>query len=230
LWGGLWRWPPGQGVVAGRNEFPLKQLVTRRKQLVDLITMQASHVEHATSKVVVASVEKLVEALEEQKGAVEAEIERLIEADKKLTARRDELLKIVGVGRVTANTLVTSMPELGHIDRRAVVALAGLAPFVDSSGDSDGLPHIRGGRTEARQALYMASVSGVTHNPVLKKHFEELVARGKPKKVAMMSCMRKLLLHANAVLHALERQPRPNPKSAFIANTNCSTAENPKKA
>lgn len=192
----------------------LKQLVARRRQLVELLTMQASHAEHATNAVVLASIEQVTKALETQKAAVEAEVERLVAADAGLRGRREALLEISGIGLVTANTLVTSMPELGRIDRKAVVALAGLAPFVDSSGKDDGLPHIRGGRGDARQALYMATVAGLGHNPVLKAHFHDLVARGKPGKVAMVSCMRKLLLHANAVLAKLEhqrKQENPNP-------------------
>ena len=135
---------------------------------------------------------------------------RIEQLDIELTARlrnsplwqvKVKLLKPVpGVGKVTLFTLIGRLPELGLLNRGAIAALVGLAPFNDDSGKRRGHRYIRGGRTEVRNVLYMATLSARSHNPVIKAMFERLTAAGKPYKVAMTACMRKLLTILNAIV------------------------------
>ena len=113
----------------------------------------------------------------------------------------DELLTSVpGVGEVTARTLIADLPELGQLDRRRVAALVGVAPINRDSGQMRGRRLIAGGRTEVRNALYMATLSATRWNPVISKHYQALVERGRPKKVALVACMRRLLGILNAIV------------------------------
>ena len=136
--------------------------------------------------------------------------QRIRPLDLELTARlrnspawksKAKLLKQVpGVGKVTLFTLAGRLPELGLLNRGAIAALVGLAPFNDHSGKRRGHRYIRGGRTDVRNVLSMATLTAITHNPVIKATFERLTAAGKPFKVAMTACMRKLLTVLNAIL------------------------------
>jgi transposase len=193
----------------GRTD-ELKQLVARRRQLVGQCAATRNQLEHVTSAAVRASAGRTLEHLRDEVAAVEGGIATLIDADAVLKARRDKLVETPGVGQATASVLVAAMPELGRRDRKAIVALAGLAPYDDQSGARDGARHITGGRPDVRAALYMAALVGVRHNPVLRAHYRSLRdgAPGRPAlpgKAALVSCMRKLLLHLNAELGRMYR-------------------------
>src|SRR5690606_38622917 len=95
----------------------------------------------------------------------------------------------------------TELPELGRIDRKKITALVGLAPVADDSGSRQGQRHIQGGRTVVRCALYMATLVATRHNPVIRDYYARLKAAGKPRKVALVAAMHKLLLHLNAILN-----------------------------
>ena len=115
---------------------------------------------------------------------------------------RDELLRSVpGVGKVLSATLLAHLPELGALNRKQIAALAGLAPFNRDSGSLRGSRCIWGGRAQVRRVLYMAVVSAVRSNPVIKNFYAQLRARGKYPKSALTACMRKLLVILNAMLH-----------------------------
>jgi transposase len=105
-----------------------------------------------------------------------------------------------GVGQVTTFALLARLPELGQLNRQAIAALVGVAPFNDDSGKRRGARYIRGGRADVRCALYMATLSAITHNKPIKEMYERLTASGKPFKLAMTACMRKLLTILNAML------------------------------
>ena len=118
----------------------------------------------------------------------------------------DELLRSVpGVGRVTSCALIADLPELGHLDRRRIAALAGLAPVARDSGAFRGRRMIVGGRAHVRRILYMATVAAIKYNPVIRAFFHRLVAAGRPGKVAVIAAMRKLLTILNAMLR--DRRP-----------------------
>lgn len=180
-----------------------------RRQLLDQITAlknQAQIALHPTTvRVLNASIEALTEQLEVIDQDVQAEIDKMPAMKRK----QDLLLEVAGVGPITSRTLVIELPELGQIDRRRLAALVGVAPFPDDSGTVSNPRVIQGGRSHVRSALYMATVSGTVCNPVLKAHYQHLTQKGKPPKVALVACMRKLLTHLNTILASDAKQNAP---------------------
>jgi transposase len=128
------------------------------------------------------------------------EIAARIAADPVLARRYAILVSIPGVGPAVAASLLADLAELGSLDRRAVACLAGLAPFADDSGDSEGQRHIKGGRAHPRRALYWAALSAARHNPDLSAFYKRLIEKGKKPKVALTAVMRKLVVLANTLL------------------------------
>lgn len=146
--------------------------------------------------------------IERQIAAIEADIMTRLEADPALAARFAILVSIPGVSRLTAFALLIDMPELGTLEAAQAASLAGLAPMARQSGRWTGRAFIRGGRAGVRQALYMPALVAARFNPDLKRKYAQLVAAGKPAKVAITAIMRKLLVLANALLKA-ERKWTP---------------------
>ena len=117
----------------------------------------------------------------------------------------DLLASVPGVGPVTARTLIAELPELGGLDRRKLAALVGVAPFNRDSGAWRGHRMIGGGRTSVRNVLYMAALAAIRHNPVVRATYQRLVNRGRPKKVAIIACLRQLLTILNAIARTKSR-------------------------
>ena len=138
--------------------------------------------------------------IDRQLRAVDAEIGKCLAEDAVLTRRTEILTSIPGVSRVTAAGLLTQMPELGSLDAKAVASLAGLAPITRESGTWAGRSFIQGGRARARRLLYMPALAAICYNPDLSAKYRQFVAQGKPRKVAVVAVMRKLLVLANALL------------------------------
>ncbi len=120
--------------------------------------------------------------------------------DRHFKSQRQLLDSVKGVGAVTTLTLLSALPELGALGRKPIAKLAGVAPLADDSGKRNGPRRIWGGRAEVRAALYMATLSAMRYNPVITAYYQRLLAAGKPKKVAMIACMRKLLTILNAMV------------------------------
>ena len=194
----------------GENAEMLRELTARRRQLVEQCVANRGQREHATLKAVRDSVDRTVKHLRGEIALLEAEIQRLIDADAALAARQKKLLSVKGVGRRVSAVLVSELPELGELDRRKIAALVGVAPFNDDSGGRSGPRHIRGGRGTVRAALYMATLVAARHDPVMRQHYQRLKAAGKPKKVALVACMRKKLNHLTSLLKDKE-QKEQNP-------------------
>lgn len=133
---------------------------------------------------------------------LDAEIATIIAADEKLARRHTILISIDGLGTLTANQLIATMPELGTLENKQAASLAGLAPHARQSGQWKGKSFIRGGRANVRQALYMPALVAARFNPALKAKYQQLIAAGKPAKVAITAVMRKLIVTANALLKA----------------------------
>jgi transposase len=185
----------------GENARVLRELVSRRRQLVEQCVANRNQREHAASAAVRDSVDRTVKHLKGEVAAVEAEIQRLVDADAGLKARYRTLTSVKGIGPRVARVLVSELPELGRVGRGAVAALVGVAPFDDDSGGRTGRRHIKGGRPTVRAAVYMAALVGVRHNAVLRAHYRRLVDESKkPKKVALVACMHKLLNHLTVLL------------------------------
>lgn len=188
----------------------LQDLNRCRRQLLEQITAlknQAQIAIHPTSvKVLGESAKALEEQLEIIDRDVQAEIDKLPE----MKARQQLLLGVEGIGPITSRTLVIELPELGTLDRRKLAALVGLAPFDDDSGQQSNRRIIKGGRPHVRSALYMAALSSIRCNPVLSAHYKHLTDSGKPPKVALVACMRKLLIHLNAVQAKAQNASEPS--------------------
>jgi transposase len=147
-----------------------------------------------------ADLERAVAALTVQVAELERRIDALVAEHHRLTAEVAVLESVRGVGRVSAATLRVAVPELGTLTRQAVAALVGVAPMNRDSGGKIGRRYIRGGRDGARHALYMAALAATRWNAVIKARYAHLVATGKKPKVALVACMRKLLIHLNSLM------------------------------
>jgi transposase len=143
---------------------------------------------------------------------VDADLARLVRASPVWRAKDDLLRSVPGVGPVTACTLLAKLPELGRLTRREIAALVGVAPLAHDSGTRRGRRIVWGGRAAVRRTLYMAALSAARHNPAVRAFYRQLRARGKPAKLALTACMRKLLVVLNAVLRA--KRPWQLPPSA----------------
>jgi transposase len=178
----------------------LAELATRRLQLVDTLTAETNRAEHYTEPVCVQQSRQLVKLLEKQIAACNAEIQTLIAADNILKTKAQRLDAIPGVGEVIAATVLAEMPELGRISDEAAAALVGVAPYNRDSGNQSGVRAIAGGRRTVRCALYMAALSAVRHDAILKTFYTRLRAAGKKPKVALVAAMRKLVILMNRLL------------------------------
>lgn len=184
-------------VLPSPEQQALQSLVARRRQLVvmHVAEHQRLSVSHAAAR---KSIEALIKAIRAQLDAVEAELTSHIETHHGDLARR--LTSVRGIGPATVATLIADVPELGRLSRREISALIGVAPFNRDSGQMRGKRAIFGGRGQVRRGLYMAALAAIRFNAVIRQFYDRLVAAGKPKKVAIVACMRKLLTILNAMV------------------------------
>jgi transposase len=187
----------------------LKELTARRRQLIDVCTMQKNQLQQATLPMLKQSIDALIKTLCQQIKQVDQAIQSLIDSQPELKQRQERLLSVAGVGPAVSRVLISELPELGTINRKKIAGLVGVAPMNDDSGTIKGKRMIRGGRPTVRAALYMATLVGTRHNAVVKAKYEHLVARGKPKKVAIVACMRSLLGYLSVVVNTPIEQLRP---------------------
>jgi transposase len=141
-------------------------------------------------------------ALTAQLAELDRDIDDTIRRSPLWRAADDLLTSVPGVGEVTSHTLIADLPELGQLDRRRLAALVGVAPINRDSGRMRGRRSIAGGRGDVRSTLYMATLSAIRWNPVISGHYKALVDRGRPKKVALVACMRRLLGILNAMMRS----------------------------
>lgn len=178
----------------------LAELATRRLQLIETRIAQSNRAAHYTDKLCLQQSRQLVRLLEKQMAACDTAIAELIAADEPLKAKAQRLDAIPGVGAVTAATVLAELPELGTISDAAASALVGVAPYNRDSGDHTGARHIAGGRKNLRCALYMAALSAVRCDAILKAFYTRLREAGKKPKVALVAAMRKLVVLMNRLL------------------------------
>lgn len=176
---------------------------TRRRQLRDMIQMEKNRLEKA-SKTSRESIERVIDTLQDELDLMDKSQDDIIKNDEDLSEKRNIMESVVGVGPVTAAALLSEIPELGHLDKRQITALAGLAPYARESGFMKGKRTIWGGRSSVRQALYMPALSAKKHNPAIKAFYDRLIAAGKPPKKALTACMHKLLIILNTLLKKKE--------------------------
>lgn len=176
------------------------ELVARRRQIVQMMTAEENRQRTAKGKPAQKSIKRILSALERELADLDAEMDDQIRKSPLWRVREKLLTSVPGVGPKVARTIMADMPEIGTLDRRQIAALAGLAPFTRQSGTWKGKSFIGGGRGSVRTSLYMAALVASRHNPTLKAFRDRLVAAGKPKMVAVVAVMRKLLTILNAII------------------------------
>jgi transposase len=179
----------------------LQELLLRRSQLVGMRVQESNRlalIQGVMRKQIKSHIAWLDRAIDEVNTDLTARLR-----SSPAWREKDELLRsLKGIGPITSGTLMTGLPELGQLNRRAIAALVGVAPFNRDSGAFRGRRAIWGGRAHVRHMLYMAATSAIRTNPVIKPFYERLIARGKPHKVAMVACMRKMLTILNAMVRS----------------------------
>lgn len=180
------------------QEIRLKALITRREQLVEMSAAEQNRVGTATNNMQ-EDIREHIAWMNSRIEELEAQIKALIDSQAEWKIQVKRLDDIQGVGLITAVTVVAEMPELGQLDRQKIAALAGLAPFNRDSGQKRGKRRIFGGRKGIRRVLYMACLSAIRYNAVIRSFYQRLIEKGKVFKVAITACMRKLLTIMNAL-------------------------------
>ena len=179
----------------------LQGLLMRRQQLVGMRVQESNRLAlmaGAMRKQIKSHIAWLDKAIDEVNTDITARLRK-----SPVWREKDELLRsLKGIGPLTSGTLMACLPELGQIDRRGIAALVGVAPFNRDSGTFRGRRAIWGGRAQVRRMLYMAAIAAIRSNPVIRPFYERLVARGKPHKVAVVACMRKMLTILNAMMRS----------------------------
>ncbi|NKN11426.1 IS110 family transposase [Rhizobium laguerreae] len=178
----------------------LSELVARRRQIVQMIVAEENRLRMALAKQAQKSIKRLLKALRRELESLDADLDSHIRKSPVWRVREALLTSVPGVGATTARTLLAELPELGSLDRRQIASLAGLAPWTRQSGKWKGKSFIGGGRGKVRAVLFMAALVASRYNPDLKAFRDRLVAAGKPKIVAIVATMRKLLTILNAII------------------------------
>ncbi|MET0052184.1 MAG: IS110 family transposase [Candidatus Thiodiazotropha sp.] len=178
----------------------LRDLLVRRRQLMEIRTKELNRNSIMGSGRLAASYRRHLKQLDQEVSWIDRQIEQAIDQESEWSERKTLLSTVPGVGNVLIHTLLADLPELGTLNNKQIAALTGLAPINRDSGRSKGKRRIQGGRGTIRVILYMATVSAMQCNPVIKAHYNQLVAKGKHKKVAIVACMRKMITILNAMV------------------------------
>jgi transposase len=176
----------------------LDALLTRRRQITDMIVAESNRQGFAPAPLK-KSIAKHIRWLRRELEDVDADLSRAIQASPVWRAKEALFRGVPGVGPVVSRTLIADLPELGQLSRKEIAALVGVAPLARDSGKMQGKRMVFGGRASVRSALYMAAVVGSRHNPVLRAFYRRLRERGKPPKLALIACTRKLLVILNSM-------------------------------
>lgn len=185
-------------------EKQLSALLVRRKQLEEMLKAEQNRL-RTISPSLKSSVERIIAILKEEKKRLDEQIQQMLNEQKAWQEQREILSSAPGVGLVTTATLLAELPELGKMDRKKIAALVGVAPMNYDSGKKRGYRKTKGGRGEVRSVLYMSTLVATRYNPLIQSHYQQLLKRGKVKKVALTACMRKFLTILNAMLR--DQQP-----------------------
>lgn len=203
------------------NQALLDAYVTRRRQIVAMLTMEKNRLQQSGDRKVIALVRRIIRVLEQQREDLDRRIAEQIDRDDDWRGKRDVLKSVPGVGDTTAATLIAELPELGKLNRQQIAARVGLAPFNRDSGVLRGKRAIRGlrraqssrGRASVRSPLYMAALAACRCNPLIQSFAQRLRSAGKPFKVMITACMRKLLTLLNGLIrehrHWSPQWPKP---------------------
>lgn len=182
----------------------LAALVARRKQLNDMLQAEKNRL-RTTSVEMKNSLKRIIACLKAEMKELEKKIHQFIQVHEEMAEQEKLLRTAKSIGPVTAATLLADLPELGQLDRKQIAALVGVAPMNRDSGRKRGYRRTKGGRPAVRNALYMSTLTGIRYNPVIQAQYQQLLKRGKEKKVAVTACMRKMLTILNAMMR--DQQP-----------------------
>lgn len=177
----------------------IEALITRRRQLVAMITAEENRL-HAAPSITRKEIKTHIAWLRRQLAKIDETIDDRVRRSPIWRAKDDLLRSVPGIGSKTSSTLLAMLPELGTLNGKQVAALVGVAPLNQDSGTFRGRRRVYGGRVRVRTALYMAALVASRYNPILKDFYARLRAAGKPAKVALVACMRKLLIIVNAMV------------------------------
>ena len=178
----------------------LDELVGRRRTLIQMRTAESNRLNRAHSSAVRNNILTHLAWLNQQLKDIDAQLDKFIKQSPLWRKNEDLLRSVKGVGPALSRSLLAEMPELGSLNRRQIASLAGVAPLNRDSGTMRGKRTIWGGRPQIRAPLYMSTLSAIRHNPVIRCFYNRLLEAGKPKKVAITACMRKLLIILNAII------------------------------
>ncbi|MBI4236151.1 MAG: IS110 family transposase [Chloroflexi bacterium] len=178
----------------------LSALLTRRRQLIQMRTAEAQRLSRSVVPALRREIQEHLTWLQEHLRQLDDDLGTRLRESPLWREKEDLLRGVPGGGPVLSVTLLAELPELGHLDRKQIAALVGVAPVNHDSGRRTGQRHIRGGRASVRSALYMATIASIRCNPVIRSFYQRLCAQGKPKKVALVASMHKFLIILNALL------------------------------
>jgi len=190
---------PKLSTLKPENMRVMSDLVARRNQLMTMQTMEKNRLQ-ILPKNLSSTIKSVLTVLKNQIEKVEIKIAELIESCPDYQVKNDILQSMKGIGKIAAASIISNLPELGYINNKQASALVGVAPMNKESGRYKGLRKIQGGRSQVRTVLYMAMMSAIQSNPVFKETYQRLVALGKPKKVAIIACIRKMIVILNSML------------------------------
>jgi transposase len=185
--------------IALGNIRKIKDLSARRRQLIQMNTMEKNRLD-VMPKVLLPDIRRHLRHIDAQIDKLDGIIEKLIDSIDEWREKRQRLLSVPGVGPQVVNTLLADLPELGNLNHKQIAALVGVAPFNRDSGSFRGKRRIRGGRASVRTVLFMSIMTSIQHNPKIKTMYQRLVAAGKHKKVALVACMRKMIIILNTMI------------------------------
>ena len=177
----------------------IKDLVVRRRQLTSLRTMEKNR-RQVMPEALQLSIDRIIKTLDQELAALEQLIDHAVDQHAPSHLKRELLTSMPGIGNCVAATLIGDLPELGSLNRREIAALTGVAPFNRDSGSQRGKRRIRGGRSHSRTALFLSAMVAIRFNPDIKRFYERLLAAGKHKKLALIACIRKIVIALNAML------------------------------
>lgn len=181
------------------NLMRISDLLTVRSQCLDMSTMQKNRLKRMP-KSVHMPIKRILKSIQNEVAKIDEQLDQLIDQVEEWRTLRDLLLSAKGVGKVLAHTLMSELPELGRLNRKQIASLVGVAPMNRDSGSYEGKRYIRGGRHKVRTVLFVSMMSAIQCHPKLKPMYQRLVAAGKPKKVALVACMRKQLTILNTMV------------------------------
>jgi transposase len=191
---------PAPNIEMRESQGELRGLGKRREQLKKMLTAEKNRKRKETTLPAKKSIQNVIDVLEKELESIDDQLDKKVIENNTLQQKKELMITMNGVGEKTANTLIAMLPELGKTDRRHIAALVGVAPYNRDSGRKIGKRSIMGGRHSVRSNLYMATLAAIRYNDTVKTIYNSMLDRGKKKKVALVACMRHMLIWLNIMI------------------------------